>query len=159
MTKSRVEPDARRLTPQQPRAQRVKRREPDSVARSAQHRFDALPHLACGFIGEGDRQHFVRRGVSVADEIRDAIGDDACLSRAGARQNQQRPVDVQHGLTLFGVEILEEGHWAETGRDQYSWCPRVEELVTTRGPSQTAARLICETSPNRCAFGKSALNR
>ncbi len=105
------QPDAGRLTPQQPRAQRVKRREPDSVARTAQHRLDALPHLACGFIGEGDRQHFVRRGVSVADEIRDAIGDDACLSRAGARQNQQRPVDVQHGLTLFGVEIGEERHW------------------------------------------------
>ena len=73
MTKSRVSPMRGASRLQQPRAQRVKRREPDSVARPAQHRFDALPHLAGGFIGEGDREHFVRRGMSVADEIRDAI--------------------------------------------------------------------------------------
>ena len=43
--------------------------------------------------------------VTVADEVRDAVRDDARLARAGAGENQQRPVEVQHRFALLGVEF------------------------------------------------------
>ena len=78
-------------------------------------RFDALAHLAGGFVGERDREHLVRRRMAVADEVRDAVRDDARLPRARARQNQQRPIDAEHRFTLFRIEIFEEGHCGEDG--------------------------------------------
>ena len=48
--------------------------------------------------------------MAVADEVRDAAGDDARLARSGAGENQQRPVDVQDRFALFGVEGVEELH-------------------------------------------------
>ena len=38
------------------------------------------------------------------------MGDDARLAGSGAGQNQQRPVLVEDGCTLFGVEVLEQIH-------------------------------------------------
>ena len=48
--------------------------------------------------------------VAVADEVGDAAGDDARLARAGAGEDQQRPVDVKDRFALFGVEGVEELH-------------------------------------------------
>jgi hypothetical protein len=36
------------------------------------------------------------------------MGQDACLPRPRARDHEQRPVDVEHGLPLGGIEIGEE---------------------------------------------------
>ena len=43
-------------------------------------------------------------GVAVADEIRDAARDDARLAGSGAREDQQRSLDVQNRFALFRVE-------------------------------------------------------
>ena len=48
--------------------------------------------------------------VAVADEVGDAAGDDARLAGSRAGEDQQRPVDVQDGFALFGVEGVEELH-------------------------------------------------
>ena len=48
--------------------------------------------------------------VAVADEVGDAVRDDARLAGPGAGEDQQRPVDVQHGLALFGVERSRKIH-------------------------------------------------
>ena len=67
---------------------------------------DARPHLLRGLVREGDGEHFVRLRVAVADEIRDAAGDDARLARSRAGEDQQRPVGVQDRVALFGVQRL-----------------------------------------------------
>ena len=76
----------------------------------AEQRFDARAHLFGGLVGEGDGEHLVRLGVAVADEVRDAAGDDARLARSGAGEDQQRPADVQDGFALFGIEGFQELH-------------------------------------------------
>ena len=44
--------------------------------------------------------------VPFGQEIGDALRDDAGLARAGAGEDEQRAVDVQDGLALFGIEGL-----------------------------------------------------
>ena len=48
----------------------------------------------------------MRLRVPVADEIRDAAGDDAGFSGACSGKDQQRSFDVQDGFALFGVEAV-----------------------------------------------------
>ena len=72
-----------------------------------------VAHFLGGLVGERDGEDFVRLGVAVADEIRDAAGDDARLARAGAGEDEQRPVDVQDRFALFGIQGVEELHRAE----------------------------------------------
>ena len=105
------EPDLRRLAPQQPGAESVKRRQPDALPVLANQRLDALAHLARGLVREGHRQHLVGPGMAVADEIGDAIRDDARLPRPGAGEDEQRPIAMKHGFALFGVQLGEEVHW------------------------------------------------
>ena len=54
------QPDLRRLAPQQPRAQRMERGEPDAAGVAADQRLDALAHLLRGLVREGDREHLIR---------------------------------------------------------------------------------------------------
>jgi hypothetical protein len=44
------------------------------------------------------------------DQVRDAIGDDARLARAGAGEDEQRPLGCEHGFALAFVEAGEEWH-------------------------------------------------
>ena len=104
MTKSRDRPMAGAFAAQETGAERVKRRDPHAAAVGAEQRLDAAAHLLGRLVGEGDRKDFVRLGVAVADEVRDAAGDDARLAGPGAGQDQQRPADVQDRFALFGVE-------------------------------------------------------
>jgi hypothetical protein len=50
----------------------------------------------------------MRLGMAVADEKRDATGDDPRLAGTGAGQNQQRSVRVENSVALFGIERVEE---------------------------------------------------
>ena len=104
------QPDRRRLAPEQPRAERVERRHPHAAAVFAEQRLDARAHLLGRLVGERDGEHFVGLRVAVADEVRDAAGDDAGLARPGAGEDQQRPVDVEDRVALFGVQGVEELH-------------------------------------------------
>ena len=101
-----LEADARRLAAQQARAQRVKRRHPHPGDVRAEQHFHARPHFFRGFVRESDREHFVRLRVPVADEIRNAAGDDPGFSGASSGKDQQRSFDVQDGFALFGVEAV-----------------------------------------------------
>src|SRR5687768_8499642 len=76
---------------------------------------DALTHLARRLVGEGDGQNLIRLGVAVADEVRDAVGNDARLARTRAGEDQQRSRIVQHRLTLLRVQFVEELHGGTVG--------------------------------------------
>ena len=93
---------------------------PQSAPSSASTR---AAHLLGRLVREGDRQDLVGLGVAVADEVGDAARDDARLARAGAGQNQQRPVDVQDGVALLGIEGVEEVHrcWDSRIADGNPW--------------------------------------
>ena len=73
-------------------------------------RLDPLAHLLRRLVGERDREHLVRLRVAVADEIGDAIRDDARLARAGAGKDEQRPITMQHRFALFRIQFVEEVH-------------------------------------------------
>ena len=96
--------DRRRFAAEQPRAQRMKRRDPHLAAIGADEQLDPRPHFLRRLIGEGDGEYFLRLGVAVADQIRGAAGDDARLARSGAGEDEQRAVDVKDGFTPFGIE-------------------------------------------------------
>ena len=82
----------------------MKRRQPDLAAVGAEQLLDPAAHFLGGLVGERHGQHFAGRRVAAAHEVRDAVRDDARLSRPGARENQrrQRPVGLQDGVALSG---------------------------------------------------------
>ena len=82
----------RRLTPQKPGAQSVERRYPHLAAVDAEQRLDTRAHLFGRLVREGDREKAVGGGDAAADDMRDAMRDDAGLARAGTREDQQRPL-------------------------------------------------------------------
>ena len=88
----------------------MKRREPDAAAVLAQKRFDAGAHFLGGLVRERDGENLAGLRVMVADQIRDAAGDDPRLPRSGAGQDEQRPVDVKNRFALFRIEGFEEIH-------------------------------------------------
>jgi heavy metal translocating P-type ATPase/RND family efflux transporter MFP subunit len=119
-----IEPDGAGIFAQKPRADRVKRAGPGeyiAAARGAQRlgadALDAARHLGGGAAGEGHQQHALRIGAT-DDEMRDPMGERVRLSRAGARDDQQRAAGgsrravmeaVLYGAALFGVELFEIG--------------------------------------------------
>ncbi len=100
------EADGGSLAPEQAGAHRVERRHPRTRRRVAQQRRHALPHLFGRLVCERDRDHLAGVGVARANQVGDAVGDDARLPGPGAGQNEQRAVDLQHRLALFGVEFV-----------------------------------------------------
>ena len=48
------------------------------------------------------------RGLAAVDQVRDPVGQHARLARAGAGEDQQRPLAVQDGLALGLVQALEQ---------------------------------------------------
>src|SRR6185437_1568937 len=69
---------------------------------------DAPTHLLGCLVGERDRQDLMRVGLPGEDEKGDAVGQDARLARARARQDQERPLPMRHRLALGLVEALEQ---------------------------------------------------
>jgi len=99
-----------------PRAGRVKSHHPHRPRPRAYERLDAVAHLCGRLVGEGDREDLARLGRPRAHEVRDPAGERAGLARAGAGQDQQRPLSVGHRLPLGVVEALEQGLRSEHGR-------------------------------------------
>ena len=75
---------------------------------AAEEAREAIAELAGGLVGEGEHADAPRRHADGADEVGDAMDDDAGLAAAGARDDEQRTIDVLHGLLLRLVEALEE---------------------------------------------------
>ena len=70
----------------------------------AEHLAQPVLHLACGLVGEGHRQDLARAGAALAQDMRNARGQDAGLAGAGAGQHQNRAVQRLHGVALLGIE-------------------------------------------------------
>jgi hypothetical protein len=44
----------------------------------------------------------------LVDEVGDAAGEDAGLAGSGARQHQERPLEMLRGLALLRVQTVEQ---------------------------------------------------
>ena len=68
-----------------------------------------LPHFLGRILGVSDGQDFVGPGVSFADQVGDAPGEDGGLPRARAGDDQHRPVDVLDRFALALVRLERSG--------------------------------------------------
>ena len=77
---------------------------------------DPLAHLARRLVREGDREDLVRLDAARGEQVRDPVGEDARLARAGAGDHEQRPLRRRDRLALRVVQVgevglgLDEGH-------------------------------------------------
>ncbi len=120
----------RRVLAEEPHGERVKGRDertrelapvargatrlPATLALRADSReqlFHALAHLARGLVRERDREDRVPRDPRL-DEAGDPTRDDACFSRPGTRDDEERAIAVEHGFALLGRESRKEVHEA-----------------------------------------------
>ena len=85
----------------------VEREDPDRPRHRAEHRRQPLAHLAGGLVRERDREDLVRLHADRGGQVRDAVGEHARLAGAGARDHEQRPLRVQHGLPLGRIQVRE----------------------------------------------------
>ena len=69
-----------------------------------QQRAGPLLHFAGRFFGERDGQDPLGLDA-VADQLGDAIGDDARFAGAGSGENQQRPLKRSHCIKLGRVQV------------------------------------------------------
>ena len=93
---------------QHPRAGGVEGRHPHRPHRAADQLADPLAHLGRRFVGEGDREDLAGPGVAGGEQVGDPVGQDAGLARAGAGEDQQRPLAVFDRLALGRVEPREQ---------------------------------------------------
>ena len=119
---ARAVAEALGLAAQDPAARGVEGEDPDRPRHAAERPLEPLAHLGRGLVRERDREDLVRLHAVRTDQVRDAMGEDAGLSRACAGDDEQRPVDVEHGLPLGRIEPLEElvmgrdGHGVDASR-------------------------------------------
>src|SRR5947209_19234373 len=71
---------------------------------------DALAHLVGCFVGESDGEDGGAWDAVRLNQVRNAMGDHPCFSASGARQKQERPVNVSHCLALLFVHACKEIH-------------------------------------------------
>ena len=103
-----VEADRLAVAAEDAGAQGVERARLHVLAAIAHERGDPLPELARRSVGERDGQDPTRLHGLNADEVRDAVGDDARLARAGAGEDEQRAVGGGDRPGLLGVEVADD---------------------------------------------------
>ena len=83
---------------------RVEGAHPDVACLGAHQLDDALLHLACRLVGEGQRQY--AEGVhALLYQVRYAVGQRACLAAAGAGDDHHRPFRALRRLALRFVQL------------------------------------------------------
>ncbi len=92
-----------------PRAGRVEGHDPHRPGRPADEELDALAHLLRGLVGERDGEDLVRARLLGAQQMGDAVREDAGLARAGPGEDEQRSLARDDGLALGLVEPVEKG--------------------------------------------------
>ena len=92
----------------------VEGEDPDRARGDPEHAGEAVAHLPGGLVRERDREDLVRLHLLVRDQMRDAVREDACLPRARAGDDEQRPLGGADRLELGLVEAVQE---AVGGRD------------------------------------------
>jgi hypothetical protein len=78
--------------------------------RNAQHPLEPLLHLRRGLVRKGDREDAAGVDAALANEVRDPARDHAGLAAPCAREDQKRPIAVQHRLALGGIQLLKIVH-------------------------------------------------
>ena len=105
---------------QQRVAKRMKSAESDAfgafrigLAAFARRRDHAMLHFRRRFVRERQPQDFLARKFRLRfEQIADALGDDARLSRARAGHHHQRPFAMVHGGALFRIQLNSRGRSA-----------------------------------------------
>ena len=85
----------------------VEGEDPDRARHRAEHRRQALAHLAGGLVRERDREDLVRLDADRRGQVRDAVGEHARLPGARAGDHEQRPLRVQDCLPLSRIQVRE----------------------------------------------------
>ena len=85
----------------------VEGEDPDRARDRAEHGREALAHLAGGLVREGDREDLVRLHADRGHQVRDPMREHARLPGARAGDHEQRPLGVQDGLPLGGIQARE----------------------------------------------------
>src|SRR3990170_6157328 len=99
--------EALRLAAKPPAARGVEGEDPDRPRRGAEHPLEALPHLPRRLVRERDREDLVRLDAASADQVGDAVGEDARLSGTRSGDDEERSLGGQDGLALGLVEVRE----------------------------------------------------
>ena len=110
---------------------------------AADHRADALLHLARGLVGEGDAEDFRRPRPPCREDVGDAGGEHAGLAGSRPGEHQYRPVERNHRLALLRIEVGEIGrrHGPARPRRDAAGGGRVGEIGRMlEGLSQGTAR-------------------
>ena len=117
-----------------------------------------LFHLPRRLVGEGDGENAGRRNADLLDESGDPHGEHPGLTRPGARDDQQRSVDVLDRLPLGRVERIEahQGRPVSLHRSEYgseSW----RHLADSRGsiPRRESLRRRGAPGRDRCPSPRS----
>ena len=87
-----------------PRAGRVEGHHPHRAHAPPDQQLGAVAHLAGRLVGERDREDLARLDRAGRDQVGDPVGQHPRLARAGAGEDQQRPVAVGDGLALGLVQ-------------------------------------------------------
>src|SRR5205823_4530728 len=96
-------------------------------------------HLVGGLVGEGDGQDRERVDVVVADEVGDAVGQDARLPRPGSGHDEDGAVGGRHRLALDRVEVVEKRARVAHGLTEYPpRRPSSRGSATTRADGRSA---------------------
>ncbi len=103
-----------RLGAQHPGTGGVEGHQPHRTHAAADQQPRALAHLPRRLVGEGDGQHLVGLDGAGGDQVGDPVGQHAGLARAGAGQDQLRPLAVGDGVPLGLVEPREQGFHVRT---------------------------------------------
>ena len=90
---------------QQTRAGGVEGAEPQRQAGGAKQAVHPLPHFLGRLVGECHRQDLFGAHPAVADQVGDAVGDDARFPRTGTGQNKNGALGVLHRFPLRRVEL------------------------------------------------------
>ncbi len=101
------------MAAQDARGDRMKGAEPEAVGAAADHRLEAMAHLARRLVGEGDRQQFGRKGAAGGEDMSEPRGQHPGLAGAGAGQHQNRTIDRLDRAQLRFVEAREVGRGGE----------------------------------------------
>ncbi len=94
--------------PQHSRAGGVEGHHPHRARAPAHQGLHPLAHLLRRLVRERDREDLAGPRLAGADQMGDPVREHARLARAGAREDEERPLGVQHGLALGLVESLEQ---------------------------------------------------
>jgi hypothetical protein len=94
-----LEPSGLVVAAEQADADRVEGADPEILADvRPEQLIEPGLHLAGGLVGEGDGEDAVGRDAVERDEVGDPVDDDARLAAAGAREDQERAIEVGHRL-------------------------------------------------------------